>query len=307
MGGGGSEMTGSKPRLSVVIASCNSAATLETCLESLDAQLNGNSEVIVADCSDEDVRSRVGRRFPAVRFLYFDRPLTIPELRREALRCTHGEVVAMTEGRMVPAPDWTKALMDSHLRQAEAPVVGGAIDFEGTSAFDTAVFFCEYGLHMPPVDDLPTGLLSGGNLSYKRWALDLCSDLIEAGAWEPVVNERLRRHGHQLYRAGRAIVQYRNSLNGKDFLRQRFHYGRWYAAVRGESDGRLRRIIYAGFCPLLPFLLTVRLGQVAFGRGRHRGAFLRALPWILFYQSAWAVGEFCGYLFGKGSSDRQVF
>ncbi len=307
MGGDGGEVKQKRPRLSVVIASYNSPATLEQCLESLGTQLATDSEVVVADCSSEDVRLRLDHRFPQVRFLHFDRRLTIPELRREALRLTHGEVVAMTEGRMVPSRGWTGALLESHSRQANAPAVGGPIDYDGASAFDTAVFFCEYGLHMPPTGDVPAGLLSGGNLSYKRWALEMCSDLIEAGAWEPVVNERLRQQGHELYRAGDAVVQYRNSLSAGEFLRQRFHYGRWYAHVRGEAAGWTRRLMYAGFCPLLPFLLTLRLARMVFGRRRHRVEFVRALPWIIFCQSVWSVGEFCGYLFGKGSSDRQVF
>jgi glycosyltransferase involved in cell wall biosynthesis len=302
-----SEVTSERPTLSVVVASYNSLGTLEDCLESLRGQLNGNAEIVVADCSTEDVGARLGARFPEVQFLHFDRRLTIPELRREALRMTRGEVVAMTEGRMVPSPGWTGALLKSHLRQAQSPAVGGPIDCEGASAFDTAVFFCEYGLHMPPTGNAPAGLLSGGNLSYKRWALELCADLIEAGAWEPVVNERLRKKGHELYRAGDAVVRYRNSLSASEFLRQRFHYGRWYAHVRREGAGWALRMVYAAFCPLLPPLLTFRLARVVFGRGRHRTAFVGALPWILFCQSVWSAGEFCGYLFGKGSSDKQVF
>ncbi len=301
-------MNDARPRLSVVVASYNSPASLESCLESLRQQSSGDgAEVVVADCSPEDMRTRLGPRFPEVRFLHFDRRLTIPELRREALRVARGEVVAMTEGRMAPSPGWTGALLESHSRQAQAPAVGGPIDFEGASVFDAAVFFCEYGLHMPPTGDGPATLLSGGNLSYKRWALDLCADLIEAGAWEPVVNDRLRSQGHALYRAGDALVRYRNSLSASEFLRQRFHYGRWYAHVRGETAGWVHRVIYAAFCPLLPFLLTFRLARIAFGRRRHRAAFIRALPWIVFCQSAWSAGELCGYLFGKASSDRQVF
>jgi glycosyltransferase involved in cell wall biosynthesis len=300
-------MTTTRTRLSVVIASYNSPGTLERCLESLRGQLQDDSEVVVADCSTEDVCAPLRLAFPEVRFLRFDRRLTIPELRREALRLTCGEVVALTEGRMIPSRWWAAALLERHSHEAKSPAVGGPIDCEGETAFDSAVFFCEYGLHMPPTGDVPASLLSGGNLSYKRWALELCGDLIEAGAWEPVVNQRLRDHGHELYRAGHAVVSYCNSLQVGTFLRQRFHYGRWYAHVRGEAAGWIRRFIYAGFCPLLPALLTFRLARVVYVRGRHRRAFLRALPWIVFCQTVWAIGEFCGYLFGKGSSDRQVF
>ena len=296
-----------RPRLSVIVASYNSAATLERCLESLESQLDTSAQVIVADCSSEDPRNSFRVQFPTVRFLHFEEKLTIPELRREALKVTQGEIVAMTEGRMVPDADWAAALIEAHNGDPKAAAVGGAIDNKAGSSFDAAVYFCEYGRHMPPTGDGETLDLSGGNLSYKRWALEQCKDLVEAGAWEPFLNQRLAEQGHRLLRCERAVVEYRNSLTAGGFLRQRFHYGRWFAAARVEPYVPLVRPVFAAFCPFVPLLLTARLARVVFGRRRRRGAFLLALPWILLFQTVWAAGEFCGYLAGKGASDRQVF
>ncbi|HYM10002.1 MAG TPA: glycosyltransferase [Bryobacterales bacterium] len=299
--------SGTRPTLSVIVASYNSPATLEKCLESLTAQLGPADELIVADCSDQDPRLAFQREFQNVHYLNFSKRLTIPELRREAIKISRGEILLLTEGRVVPSSRWAAILAEAHVTHPQAPAVGGPIDFTPTSAFDSAVFFCEYGRHMPPVPDGPCEELSGANLSYKRWALDLCCDLIDAGAWEPFLHRRLEQHGYSLWRASQASVCYHNSLFFNWFFRQRFHYGRWFAAARVAGAGRLRRLVYAAFCPLLPGLLTWRLGRAVFGRGRHRAAFLRALPLILIFHATWSVGELCGYLAGAGASNRQIF
>ena len=295
------------PRLSVIVASYNSPATLEKCLNSLAEQLDPDAEVIVADCSDDDPRIHFRQFIPGVRFLRFEERLTIPELRREALKMAKGEIILLTEGRMVPSYDWAAALVEAHSTHPQAPAVGGPIDHTPVSAFDSSVFFCEYGLHLPPNPDGECSELSGANLSYKRWGLELCRDLIDAAAWEPFLHRRLEERGYRLWRAARALVSYHNSLSAWQFLRQRFHYGRWFAAARVEGQGLIRRLLYAGFCPLLPLLLTWRLGRIVAERKRHQQSFAGTLPWIVLFQTVWSLGEFFGYLLGKGSSDRQVF
>lgn len=292
-----------RPRFSAIVVSCNSAATLERCLESLAAQLGPEDEIIVADCSDRDPRSQFRTPFARGHFLQYEERRSIPEMRRDAIKIASGEILLLTEGRMIPSKDWAAVLGEAHTTHPKAPAVGGPIDHTPATAFEEAVFFCEYGLHAAPAPNGTVRELTGANLSYKRWAVDECRDLLEAAAWEPFWHRRLEERGHRLVRAGRAVVRYVNSLTPGQFFRQRYHYGRWFAAERVRGP---RRLLYAAFCPLLPLLLTLRLGRVAVARGR-AGGFLRALPWIVPFQSVWAAGEFCGYLFGRGSSHRQVF
>ena len=294
-------------RLSVIVASYNSPATLEKCLESLTGQLDSGAEVIVADASTEDPRPRLGSRFAGVQFLRFPGQLTIPELRREALKIAKGEIILLTEGRIVPSYGWAAALVEAHHTHPQAPAVGGPIDPTPTSPLDFAIYLCEYGRHMPPTGDGECEELSGANLSYKRWVLDSCRDLIDAAAWEPFLHRRLERQGYRLWRAGQALACYHNSLSIGQVLRQRFHYGRWFAASRVEKAGLPRRLFYFALSPLLPSVLIWRLGRIVFERRRFRMLFVRALPWTAMFVSAWALGEFCGYLAGKGTSDRKVF
>ena len=301
----GPEIMSATPLVSVIVVSCDAPRTLERCLHSLEAQLALGAEILVADCSAQDPRLHFRQQFPEVRFLRYERR-SIPELRREALRVARGEILVLTEARLAPDPQWLPSLLEAHRRHPEAGAIGGPIGYLADSAFDAAVFFCEYGWHLPPIADGPAAELSGANVSYKRWALDLCKDLLDAAAWEPFIHRRLEQHGHRLLRAGRALVVYHNSLTGSQVLRQRFHYGRWFAAERAASATAVLRLLHAGFCPLLPLLLTTRLFRLALARG-HSAAFLGALPWVLLFETLWSAGEFCGYLLGKGSSDRQVF
>jgi GT2 family glycosyltransferase len=131
--------------------------------------------------------------------------------------------------------------------------------------------------------------------------------MVASSAPEHFLNLRLKEKGYPLWRVGRALVCYHNSVSAGQFFQQRFHYGRLYASMRLKDSGFFRRYLYAFFCPLLPFLLTWRLGRTAFVRRNYRVCFLRALPWVFSYQCTWALGEFCGYLLGKGTSDQRVF
>jgi hypothetical protein len=210
-----------------------------------------------------------------------------------------GQILLLTEGRMVPSKHWAATLGEAHTTHPKAPAIGGPINHNPASRFDDGVFFCEYGLHVPPEDGV-TREISGANASYKGWAVEQCRDLVDSAAWEPFWHRRL---GQPLLKAGAAVVWYRNSLTLRQFLRQRFHYGRWFAAERIRGP---QRFLHAAVSPALPFLLTFRLGRLAFARG-HAGRYLSALPWILPFQTAWAAGEFCGYVFGRGTSNRQVF
>ncbi|MEP7132730.1 MAG: hypothetical protein ABI914_06165, partial [Acidobacteriota bacterium] len=88
-------------------------------------------------------------------------------------------------------------------------------------------------------------------------------------------------------------------------LRQRFHYGRGYAADRVRGRGVPVRILFALASPLLPALLLRRLGAAA-ARSRRGRDFLRALPWTLALTVAWSFGEFAGYVSGAPSRS-QIF
>ena len=101
-------------------------------------------------------------------------------------------------------------------------------------------------------------------------------------------------------------------------FRQRFHYGRGYAAERTRDASLATRLLYAAATAGLPVLLTWRIvrdvrrtarmappgNQAA---ARHLPAMLaRAFHWVVLFNTAWAAGELAGYLGGK-PVDPQIF
>jgi glycosyltransferase involved in cell wall biosynthesis len=295
--------------VSVVVTAYNSVDSLERCLNSLSRQ--PAVEVIVSDCSDVDPTPRLRARFPEMKFLRFDERRSIPELRREAVRIAKGDILAVTEGWMIPAADWVERLVEAHAAYPEDPAIGGTIAFVGqsedASAFDWADYFTEYGFHMPGGPDGHTGALTGPNVSYKRWAVELCRPLFEQARWEPFIHGFLQEKGYQLRRVDGAMTVYRKPADPVTVLRQRFRYGRWHAAERGKPWGLVERLARATIWPAIAALLLLRLWRAVAERPAMRRPFFRALGWVTAQYSAWALGEAVGYLFGKGSKKHPIY
>ena len=281
--------------LSVIVVSYE-PGRLRLCLESLVRQPEAR-EIVVADCSALDPTATLAPLFPSVRFLHFAEKRSVPQLRWAALGRTSGSVVAALEARTVPAPDWCARLVRAHEQHPEAPVVGGPIAVSApVSARGLGVYFAEYGRFAPPIAVGPADEVSGANLSYKRAALERERDLLEAGAWETLLHQRWRAQGSRAFLTD-ATVFFENAMSSAAAIRQRFAYGRGYAAARLPRHAWVRRAVRAAGSPLLPFVLTLRIGLGLRGKRMWRG-FWRALPWVLFYNGLWAAGEMVGYAFG---------
>ena len=272
--------------LSVIVTAYRSAATLRACLERLRNDPDV-SQILVADCSEEATELPVAvRRFPA--------PTEVPVMRWAMLPEVTGEVVACLEGRCVPQAGWGRAILAAHAAHPDAPGIGGAVaSDEDATWLDTVVWFCEYAAYAPPLADAPAREISGAHLTYKAAALRERTALLATGAWET----QLHIHWHALGQEIRtipAIVTFRNSMSWSDFARQRFQYGRGYAAARNNG---FRRLLYGLMVPALPFLLTFRTAAAA-GRAGRMTSFLMCLPGIFFFHTMWSGGELLGYWFG---------
>lgn len=267
--------------LSVIVTAYRSAETLLACVEQLRRDPDV-TQILVADCSEIPPKLPVPvRRFPV--------PTAVPVMRWAMLPDVCEPVLACLEGRCVPEPGWGAALLAAHARHPEAPAIGGAVDLAaGSGWLDAVVWFCEYAAYAPPLADAPAADISGAHLSYKTAALRAESELLQTGAWETLLH--LRWSG---IRTVSASVGFLNSMTAGAFARQRFHYGRGYAAARKGP-----RWAFALASPALPFLLTLRTAAAA-SRAARLGGFLRCLPGIIFFHTLWSAGELLGYCFGS--------
>lgn len=288
-----------EPELSVVVASVNGMPYLADCLEALERHCE-HAEVIVADWTDDETRRIVAERFPSVRLLSFEEPMTVPELRAAGIFAAGSPYVAVIEDHCNVTAGWADRIVAAH--RAGHAVVGGPVRNAMTRrARDWAAFLCEYSAFMAPMPSGPTDDLAGMNVSYDRSALEAIEDLLRAGRWETWLHARLRGQGYQLYRDGDAVLEHAKDFGFAEFVSQRYHYSRSYAGTRNGDLGS-KRVLYAVGSPLLMPLAYWRISRNVLARGSNRRELAIASPLILVYSAVWAVGETVGYVFGGGRS-----
>lgn len=297
------------PRLSVVIAAHDVDAVIGTCLAALEPQCAPHTEVIVADSSTDSTADIIRTRFPWVRLLHFDAPLTLPYLRGHGIASSRGEVIALLDPFSVAAPDWVERVCAAH---AAVPnlVIGGAVDLhrpEAKSWCDWTIYFNEYALFMPPIQRGPTWIVPGSNVSYKRAALFDGAASRYAVFWKTFVNWDIERSGSPLWLADDVLVELNKPIAFGDFLRSRYFHGRCFAGMRMQQAHRGSRITRAASTVLVPLILTMRWTIGFWTKGRHRLRFALTLPGQLALFVVWAWGEAWGYLRGSGRSCEHLF
>jgi len=258
--------------LSVVIVPLGGEGDLARCLEALRSQ--GASEIIVAE-----------GRTPAA-------------ARAAALQRASSPIVALTEDHCVPAPDWCARIRRAHERGYA--VVGGCIEkLAPDTALNWAIYLADYLRYAPPMAAGPVTHLSDCNVSYQRATLEGIAGLWKDEFHENVVHEALRRTGGTLWLEPEVVVRQKRRFNAGTALSDRFCFGRIFAASRLAGAPLDQRLLLLASTLALPALLILRVSRQVAGRRRHKIAFLRALPWLAALCSAWALGEFTGYLTGK--------
>ena len=291
------------PPLSVVVASVNGLPYLADCLQALERHAP-EAEVVVADWTDEATRRVVRDRWPRVKLLSFDEPMTVPELRAAGIFAATSSHVAVIEDHCDVLPEWAPGIIAAHARGH--PVVGGSIRNARTRRLrDWAAFFCEYSAFMEPADTGVVDGLPGMNVSYDREALAAIDDLLREGRWESWLHPRLQQRGFKLWCDPAIVLDHAKDFGFSEFVSQRYHYSRSYAGIRNAELGR-KRLVYALGSPLLVPLAYLRIARNVRARPRYRSAFRRATPLILVYTVVWAFGEAIGYVFGGGRSILKV-
>jgi hypothetical protein len=288
----------SRPELSVVVVTLVDTDHLRRCLEALSGQQTGVVfEVIVP--SDETLGDVAPLRsaFPGVDFVELDGKHTYAQLRAVGAQRATGRLLAVTEDHCLPDPDWVQNIVDAHAGSQVA--IGGVVKKRGPDkSLNWAVYFLDYLRYMPPVQGGETHELTDLNVSYKMSALQEIRDVWTREFHEPSVHAALEARGGALWLSPDIVVQQRRQLRIGHALWDRYAFGRLFGSTRAASVPVTKRMIYAVLAPVLPALLVVRLTRHILNKKRHLGAFVTALPHIILLASAWAWGEFVGYLTG---------
>jgi glycosyltransferase involved in cell wall biosynthesis len=295
--------------LSVVIAAHGAAEVIETCLGALEPQRHRITEVILADSSADGTAEIVGTRFPWVRMLHFQKPLTLPQLRGRAIATAAGDVIAILDPYSVAAPDWAERVCEVH-RARPHLVIGGSVglyqaDRQGWSAW--VLYLNEYGLFMPPVTRGETWILPGSNVSYKRRALYDGTEPRYRDFWKAFVNWELERSGSAMFLSDTVHVDLNKPIPLADYFRTRYDHGRCFAGMRVSGAPPFTRIVRILSTAAVPFALMWRWTRGFWPKGHHRMRFTATLPAQIALFGMWALGEACGYFRGSGKSCGRLF
>lgn len=278
------------PVLSIVIGSNGAEGSVGRCLEAIEPQRDG-AEVLV--CEPEPSPEHVQVRFPWATFIART-GAPVPLLWRDGIDRSRGELVALTISPMVPASDWVAALK---AELADADAIAGAIDpLRGIRMSDYAEYLCRYAKDMRPFETYETIDLPGDNSAYRRERLEAVRDTYRDGFWEPVVNRELSERGATLRHSPAPLVCQGRSAGWAAFTRQRLLHGRAHGRQRGARFGAGRNAVGVLASPVVPVLLTLRIVREVSSRRRGMARMLLALPHILLFNVAWAVGEARGHL-----------
>lgn len=298
------------PRLSIVIAANNPGPVIATCLSALEKQHQGDSaEIIVVVSSTDGTDAVIRERFPNVRLLHFNEPLSVPQLRGKGIAMARGEIIAILDPYSIANDRWISEVLRTHDERPNL-AIGGVVDLYDAEKQDFlawAIYINEYGMFMSPVLTGVAAILPGSNISYKREALFDGNSSPPQDFWKTFANWDIESAGSGLWLTNRVVVSLLKPVPFGDFLRTRFLHGRCFAGMRVYNAPTRERLIRALTAPLLPGVFLWRWGRNYWAKGRYRSKFLLTLPLQLLLFGNWAIGEFFGYCFGPGQSCRKLY
>jgi hypothetical protein len=297
-----------KPELSVVIVVVSSVFHLEGCLRALSQQKEAPKMQIIVpyDCSDGQMDS-LKSEYSQVQFCRVsDYSLNkdsskfhherIDRLRSLGMKQAEGDLVALLEDHDKPHELWSRRIIEEH-RKYPFAAIGGAIENSIDRKLNWAVYFCDFGKYQNPLKDGPSSYLSDVNVSYKRQALDSIKEIWKDFYHEPDVHNALIAKGETLWLSPKIIVyQNREKLRLAAAIKERYLWGRYYSGFRVQKFGLVKRLLYTGLSPLIPFILSAKKIRDILKKKRNTRAFVCAFPVTLLMLFIWSIGEFVGYL-----------
>lgn len=287
------------PILSVVVVSFNGEVLLARCLAALVSQADAQQiEIHVISknlCPDEPPDSGYA---PRIHWHQVAATTTIPAMRSLGIEQTSSELLALLEDDCLVGPQWLQSVLAAH--QSGYPAIGGAIEpGDFSRGLDWGVFYCEFARFLVPFSGMVKAL-PGNNVSYKKRAIDPM--LISRGFYEVFIHEKLQESGTELFAQNGMAVKNINTWRFVDCSLSPFHHGRAYAGQRLGPQFSARRLFYGLLAVLLPIVKSFRTLREIRSRKRKDLPLLKALPWIIIFQSCWSAGELVGYLAGPGDS-----
>lgn len=297
----------SKTKLSVIVALSQSGHDLESFLETLIRQTTDEKiEIIIAGYCRDELWQSMTVKYPDLDFMRFPEKTALPVLLEAGIARSTGQIIALTDTGCEVDGRWVTSILEAH--EASTPVIGGSVECDArTRLTDWAVYFCEYGQFMQPIEDGAANELPGNNLSFKRWTLSEGQEFLQGGFWKTYWCRRLQEKGISLELKRSIVVYYKKSFDFIPLLIRRFHHGRCFAGMRVKQSRLLMRVAYSVGSVLLPPLFLARTIIAVVPKRRHLKEFVFSLPITVLVIASWSLGEFCGYVTGTGKSCAHIY
>mgnify|MGYP001579870612 CR=1 FL=1 len=186
-------------KVSVVLASYNSFATINYCLNSLFRQTCHPDEIIVVDSSSDPTISFIERNYPSVKLIKRQERTYCGAARNIGVRAATGDIIAFTDTDCVVAHNWIEEIIRSH-RQHDAIAIGGAIhNGNQHNWISWAEYFLAASEYFAKAPQRNLRTIAGCNATYKRIAFEKYGYLPEISAFEDVLfNIRLNKAGEKI-------------------------------------------------------------------------------------------------------------
>lgn len=215
------------PKISVVVATYNSASTLNDCLSSLLDLRYPNYEVIVVNDGSTDETSTIMEKYPFHNITTPNRGVS--SARNEGMRAATGEIVAYIDSDARADCDWLGYLATTFLEETTVAGVGGP---NFLPKEDNWVANCVYrspgGPTQVMLDDQSAEHIPGCNMAFWKWALE------EVGGFDPTYTKagddvdlcwRLLDRGHRIGFSPSAVVWHHRRPSARAYWRQQVGYG----------------------------------------------------------------------------------
>ena len=221
----------------------------------------------------------------------------LPPARAAAVRAAVAPFVFVGETHSLPRPGWAAATIDAHERGAAAivPAIGNG---NPDDAISWALLIVDYGRWLAPLSPRELKEVPGYNTSYRRDLLlafgARLDELLDQGSG---LATELRQRGERVDLEPNARIDHLNISRQLPWIRDVCHAGRVVATMRVRRWSWLRRLVYLGGSPLVPFVLVWRSRRFwrRGGQSMHppRTTFLAFIAVSI----VMALGEMSGYAF----------
>lgn len=296
----------SKPRFSIVIASCVGAPFIDRCLKSIEtAVAGGEIECIVVDRTGPELADRLEREYPWISVYRRPAGESVPDLRKFGIGEAKADYVAIIEEHCVAREDWADTIFKC-IEQRPAAIGGVVEDASYDRLMDWAVYFTEYNSYMPPAERGETMDVCAANCVYRRDLLEKHLPASGSGYWEAGLNKILLDAGEKFINEPELVVYHTGPFGLGYYLRQRFLFSRAFAGTRREHVSAVFKAAYVFMAPLLIPLLWARTASRVFAKRRNIGKFLQVTPHMVPITATYVFGEWIGFLTGAGDSLQKI-